>query len=414
MTDLADYTWLASAAGERWLREAADHEGSSLQLAERLRRDLSAQRARLIASQASLRKRGVEKFGRWAAKMFFERVLLEQATDLWIARYKASRYEGAVRVVDLCTGMGGDLMGLAEHHTATGWDRRDEACWLAKYNAELFRHGAGDASKVQVHVGDVGDYASSPNEAWHVDPDRRATGQRRTRPEFFSPRLEQIDLWREFGARGAVKLAPGTQPPATWEAQAEWEWISRDRQCRQLVAWFAAPGASAGQHRATHVTPVDGGGGFRVESFAGDWRLAPPASQQVGAYIFDADAAIHAAGLLGAAAGHWELTTVGVGGGYLTADAPIDSALLANFAVEATLPLRERQLADYCRSRKLGALEIKTRGVDVDPNKFRRRLKLTGDNQAVLLLTRVGPRRIGVFARRVNSPTDLNDGGRAG
>ena len=49
---------------------------------------------------------------------------------------------------------------------------------------------------------------------------------------------------------------------------------------------------------------------------------------------------------------------------------PVDSALLANFAVEATLPLRERQLADYCRTRKLGALEIKTRGVDVDPNNY--------------------------------------------
>ena len=45
-------------------------------------------------------------------------------------------------------------------------------------------------------------------------------------------------------ANAAIKLAPATKLPPDWIARCELEWISRDRECRQLVAWhgnLAAP-----------------------------------------------------------------------------------------------------------------------------------------------------------------------------
>jgi hypothetical protein len=46
-------------------------------------------------------------------------------------------------------------------------------------------------------------------------------------------------------------------------------------------------------------------------------------------------------------------------------------------------------------------VEIKKRGVPVDPNKFWRQLKLRGSKDAVLVLTRIGRREVAIVARRV-------------
>ena len=47
-------------------------------------------------------------------------------------------------------------------------------------------------------------------------------------------------------------------------------------------------------------------------------------------------------------------------------------------------------------------LEIKKRGVDVDPAQFRRKLELRGDAEATLILTRIGAKRVAILADRVS------------
>jgi hypothetical protein len=49
----------------------------------------------------------------------------------------------------------------------------------------------------------------------------------------------------------------------------------------------------------------------------------------------------------------------------------------------------------------VGRVEIKKRGVAVDPDKLRRTLKLRGDNEATLILTRIGKRETAIVAERV-------------
>jgi hypothetical protein len=57
--------------------------------------------------------------------------------------------------------------------------------------------------------------------------------------------------------------------------------------------------------------------------------------------------------------------------------------------VVAQLPFREKQLRAALRARNVGALTIKKRGVDIAPEQLRRRLALTGDEPATIVLTRV-------------------------
>jgi uncharacterized protein (DUF885 family) len=89
--DIADYKWLTGSEAAAYLAElAASAEPLHISI-ERLRRGLSPVKAHLLLEQVELRRRAREKFTS-ADRMFFTRVGLEQATDEWVARYKAARF----------------------------------------------------------------------------------------------------------------------------------------------------------------------------------------------------------------------------------------------------------------------------------------------------------------------------------
>src|SRR5947209_8078448 len=110
---LADYQWLVSDAGRKWVECAAASGDPPLRLDHERRKDLSAERARLVLEQVALRRKGAGKFS-LAGRMFFTSIGLEQATDEWVADYKAKRFAArSMMLADLCCGIGGDLLALA-------------------------------------------------------------------------------------------------------------------------------------------------------------------------------------------------------------------------------------------------------------------------------------------------------------
>ena len=82
---------------------------------------------------------------------------------------------------------------------------------------------------------------------------------------------------------------------------------------------------------------------------------------------------------------------------YLTSDAALTSPFVQSFRVREELPADTRGLAKALRERGIGRLEIKKRGVDVDPAVLRKELKLRGDGSATLIVTRVGAKRLAVL-----------------
>ncbi len=388
VAETADYAWLTGEEAAAYLVRLADDARPELQQLAALRRELSVDRARLLVEQVALRRRAGEKFGDAAAKMFFTRVLLEQATDAWIARYKAQRFAaaGASAIGDFCCGVGGDLLALAECGSATGWDLSDTACLLARTNLR---------GRAAIHCGNVEQCTPESGEAWHLDPDRRAAGRRTSAVDAYSPGPELIERWLRANPCGGVKLAPATDAPASWQAGAELEWITRDRACRQQVAWFGSLATASGRRRAT---VVDRDGGHATLVGAADEVCLP--TDEPGQFIFDPDPSALAAGLLGALAARHGWSSLGVGGAYLTGDARVDEPLASGFVVKDCLPLRPATVASYLAERGVGRVEIKKRGVAVDPEALRRQLKLRGDNSATLVLTRIGRREAAIVAER--------------
>ncbi|MCC7475093.1 MAG: hypothetical protein IT425_06830 [Pirellulales bacterium] len=450
--ELDDAKWLTGNEAGAILSELSGKAAPIHQLTEQLRRRLSPTQTHAVLEQVELRRRAAAKFSQ-PERMFFTRKGLEQATDEWVARYKASRIarvldEAAVepdvvgcptcpppsgakqdftsgrevgaasraarsekvdakletpclarlvgstfplRVVDFCCGIGGDLLALAQimHGSVfvRGVDRDPVASHFASIN-----------SGVPVHSFDVADFDFDRDTAWHLDPDRRPAGPRTTRPDQFEPNLATIESLLARSRHAAVKLAPATTPPAGWAESCELEWISRDHECKQLVAWHGKLACKPGRRRATVLTRA----GTQVRSVVGDANVFVPIASRLQEYLFDVDPAVIAARLTGALSAEHELSALATGPTYLTGNQPITQDLaLACFRVEDVLPLHVKQIAAYLRERSIGRLEIKKRGVEIDPENLRRALKLRGTEETTILVTKITEKAVAVHARRI-------------
>ncbi len=407
-SDVADYVWLTGGEAGALLVELADADAPLHSLVAKLRGRLSFQRTHLLLEQVELRRRAAAKFTH-AARMFFTRLGLEQATDEWVAAYKASRFteqraglslsNAPPAIADLCCGIGGDLSALAQQGPAIGVDHNPIAAHFAAINA-----GA------PVEEIDVADFDLNDFFAWHIDPDRRPTGRRTTSLDFSQPNLAIIEQMLARAPRAAVKLAPATKVPDYWTERCELEWISRDRECRQLVAWHGPLAHTPGMRRATILPAACHSAlssrprvGLAPRTLTGMPNRPIPVVRAVDRYIFDIDAAVLAAHLQGVLVAEHDLSALAAGSTYLTGPRPIDDAALACFEVSDVLPLEVRRLARHIADRAIGQLEIKKRGVEIDPEKLRRELKLRGNNEATLLITNVDGRYAAILAQRVHA-----------
>lgn len=392
-TDTLDlYRWLVSSAAAAWLRELGERHEPLVTATTRLRKTLSAAETHLVLEQVSLRRKAVEKFAR-GGEMFFTPLGYEQATDEIVAGYKAKRFPAGAMLADLCCGVGGDLLSMAARGTTIGVDRDPVKLLLAEANGRVAR--CSDALRCRlsdVESFDVGEVA-----AWHLDPDRRPQGQRTTRVEDHEPNAETIERLISINPHAAIKLAPAAVLPERWSAEAELEWISRGGECRQLVAWFGDLARPAGTVRATRLTPATGA----VDSFCGSPQVRPEIAPQVGRFVYEPDAAVLAAHLEGALAVEHGLTAANAGIAYLTGDVTIQEPLLACFEVQAVMPFQAKRLRALLRSRGIGRLEVKKRGVPYDPAELQRQLRVPGDEAATLIVTRLRDAVTAIVAQRV-------------
>ncbi len=434
--ELADFQWLIGVEAAELAAELTTNAVPLHTAVGRLRDRLSPVRTHLLLELIESRRRAAAKFTA-ADRMFFTPLGLEQATDEWVAAYKAERLADQGPVTDLCCGIGGDLLALAQHSPVIGVDLNPTMAHLAAANAQAVLPPE-ITKNVSFHIGDVESFDLHNVSAWHIDPDRRPTGRRTTSLDWSSPNLATLERMLAAAPNAAIKLAPAAEVPAEWVDRCELEWISRDRECRQLIAWYGGLAQSPGQHRATvlsnatrNLEPIPEPSGT-VPIFPrplgntsrGKMGLSPSPrpfwdrpsaprtitgtpnerliiAPKIDRYVFDPDPAIMAARLKGALAAEHNLSAITAGPTYLTGPQPITDAALACFEVLDVLPLRTRSLSDYLREHNIGRLEIKTRGVEIDPQRLRHDLKLRGEESATLLLTAIGRRQLAIIARRV-------------
>jgi hypothetical protein len=209
-----------------------------------------------------------------------------------------------------------------------------------------------------------------------VDPARRGGRGRIFDPEAYSPPLS----WAVGAARkapfAALKIAPGV-PHEAVPAEAEAEWISDGGDVKEAVLWF---GTEPGTRRATLLP-----GGISVVGRG----LPDPAVRPVGRWLYEPDGAVIRAHLVAEAA-------EAVGGGlidetiaYVTADELRPVPYASAYEITDVLPFGLKSLKALMRKREIGVAVIKKRGSAIEPDDLRRKLKLSGPNSCVIILTRV-------------------------
>lgn len=320
-----------------------------------------------------------------AAHLFADVEGVEQASGTAAAAWKARRFAaaGLERVVDLCCGIGGDLIELRRvlpSADVRGIDSDPVRAWMAGRNAGC-----------DTLVDDV-TTIGIPGSAFHVDPARRieGAGTRLRNVEDYRPGRRFLESLVASGAPGSLKLGPGADlDELPGAARGEVEVLGGPDGLLQAVVWCGPLASGAGLRTATRVD--------RAESFSGrPARL--PVTTRLGSHLLVAEPALERAGLVAARAPD-ALSALPAGDGWATADAPLDDPWFRNFEVLEVLPWRERRLRAALRAAGAGIVHVKIRGRIADANATERALRGDGSNHVWLFGYRHGERSVAVLAR---------------
>lgn len=385
--DYDGYCWLTSDAGRAALAEWSAHADRPELLVPRLRKSFTAQQTHWLVEQLALRRRAVDKFATPNA-LLFTPVGLEQATDEWVAQYKASRFTSDSRVIDLCCGIGGDLRALARRGPAVGVDRDRCCAAIAAYNSGV------STLTIDVSDADVAAYA-----AWHIDPDRRPDGRRTTRVIDHQPGLDVLASLLHRNPHGAIKLAPAAEWPSEWNDEAEFEWISRAGQVRQLIVWFG----NLARHRGQRVATIVDDHGHAQSHVTGSHTSVTNEQSSIGAWLFEPDPAVIAAGLVGALACELRLQQPTPGIAYLTGESYCSHPALTAFAVHDVVPFDLKRLKRCSREQGWNCVEVKKRGVEIDPAQVLRQLRSNTGRSVTLIVLPQGERVVAAICERSES-----------
>ena len=372
--DLGTFERLLSPAGQSLLAEITDRADteSDLALGTRLRKTHDVELVAAAVTQNHLRGKARSKFGDAAAGMYFTHDALEQSTRAIVSDHRAQRLVscGAVAVVDLGCGIGGDLIAFARAGLRVrGVELDPVRASIARANlAALGLAGS-------VSCGDATAVGIADDEVAFADPARRDGKGRIFDPTNCVPPWDFVTAL--LAGHGVAKTMPGIAHRLI-PADVEAEWISVDGSLVEACLWGKA---FANTRRRATLLPS---GATLTEGSAGDSGIGGP-----GGYLYEPDDAVIRAGLVTAVAalvGGW---LVDPRIAYVGSAAQVATPFARAFRVIDEVPFREKQLKAALIARDVGTLTIKKRGVNIVPEALIRRLKLKGTVTATVVMTRV-------------------------
>jgi hypothetical protein len=341
-----------------------------------------------VLSQSRLRARARAKFGDFADRMLFTEAGLEQATRLQVAARHAGRFQaaGVAWVADLGCGIGADALAIAALDIeVTGVERDEVTAAVASFNLAPW-------SNARIEQADVTEYDLSGVDGIYLDPARRNASRRLSNPADWSPSLDfAFELAKRFPT--GIKLGPGIDRDLIPD-EAEAQWISVGREVVEVGLWFGAV-ARPGITRSALLIGENGAAELTAGADSEDAEVG-----SLGEFVYEPDGAVIRARLIGDVVRAVDGRMLHSSIAYFTTDERRETPFATRFRVLETFPFDERLLKKELGARKIGTLEIKKRGMDVDPARLRTKLSLKGDASATLILTRAGSKRVALLAER--------------
>ena len=397
--DAATAEALITAEGAAAIELAlAQPDPDSLAAAATLRRSFPPDLAAAALTQAGFWRSARGKFGALLEQLPGTPLLtpegLQQATRAEVAAHHAARFKtaGANRVFDLGCGIGADAMAFVLAGLAVTAVERDPAtAILARHNGDLARRAVGAAApEVEVIMADLADdpVRLGAGDGVYLDPARRSSAGRTWRPEDFSPPWSQVQSLLRRDGPTAIKLGPGL-PHELIDSEVEAEWVSAGGDAVEVALW-SGTGAAPGRWSALIMPDT------RIVAEPIDLPVSPPLR-----YVYEPLGAVIRSRAIGTLGRQLDASLLDEKLAYLTSDTLTATPAATAFEVIEELPYTEKVLRAWVREHRVGSLEIKQRGIDLDPATLRRRLKPRGPEAATILITRTPAGARTLVVRRI-------------
>ncbi|ETA07410.1 MULTISPECIES: class I SAM-dependent methyltransferase [Gordonia] len=379
---LDDVAFLRSRHGEKALETVS---ALALTPASMLS-DITEVRSRYAPHDAALietvrnRRRAASKL-RDPAELLLTDDGVQQATASVVAAHRAAeiaaRFPASV-VHDMTCSIGAELRELVRVNGITGVIGSD----LDRVRLAMARHNVPDATLL------VAD-ALTPTSTADVllaDPARRSDAGRIFRLDQLTPPL--LELLATYAGRVLiVKCAPGLDHQLLrnrFGFDGEVQVTSLDGGVREACLW-SGPGIETRRRATVLRTRPDG----TVSQFEiTDHEDDDVPTGEAGEWIVDPDGAVVRAGLVKHYAHRFGLWQLDPQIAYLTGDSVPAGA--RGFRVIEQVGVTEKVLRKALAAHGCGPLEILVRGLDVDPDQLRKKLKPKGARPLSVVLTRIG------------------------
>lgn len=352
-----------------------------------LSRRYPRQLARVALEIAILRGEAGRKFP-FADQLYLTREALEQASSYPVSTYRAGRYRGFTRVVDLGCSIGGDTLALTQVAPAIGVDRDPLRLAMAQANLQALDL---EAELIQADLTEslpLSPVGLLPDKiGLFFDPSRRVDHRRVSSVGDYQPPLTLTKQWVAGFPAFGVKISPGVDLDEISAYDAEVEFISLRGELKEAVLWFGS--LKTVQRRATLLP-----GPHTLTPDAPDpvLPLSPPQ-----AYLYEPDPAILRAKLVTTLGEKLNAAQLDPDIAYLTAGERITTPLARVWMVEDWFPFQLKRLRAYLRERNVGRVVVKKRGSPLQPEDLIRDLRLKGENEKVVFLTHLRGRPIVVI-----------------
>jgi hypothetical protein len=302
---------------------------------------------------------------------------IQQATPDPVARFRAAELArlGIPSVHDVTCSVGIEgaaLTGAGINYVGSDIDRIRLS--MARHNVSAGHFFQADALS-----------ETSTAQVILADPARRAGGRRISSPQDLLPPLpDLVDTHREKALM--IKCAPGLD-------FSEWDGgvtvTSLDGGVKEACLYSPQ---LATARRAVLLASTSESAADVIEEYAGDREDLPQAGE-IGEFIIDPDGAVVRAGLVkdyAAREGLWQLDDRIA---YLTG--PQIPAGRSGFRFIEEVPIKK--LKSALSALDCGRVEILVRGVDIDPDLLRKKLKLRGSAEFAVIITRIGTRGVALI-----------------
>jgi len=401
---MGDFRRLLSHTGQEALQAASSlgpKEEDFLRHFTHLARRYPDDLARAALETAILRREAADKFP-CAAKMYFTRTPLEQASSYAVSSYRARRFEGFDGLLDLGCSVGGDTLSLAPLAAVTGIDWDPLRLLMAQANLQAF--GLDDRVsfvRADLTAGLPISRSCLASMGAFFDPGRRIDGRRVYSVSDYRPPLSIVRNWLADCPALGVKISPGVDLDELNEFEAEIEFISYKNELKEAVLWFgplktAVRRATVLPGGYTFVTPPELMNEC-VRSGATPARLLD--LDEPRAYIYEPDPAILRAGLVQPLGLQLNAAQLDPEIAYLTSDRLVETPFGRAWRVETWFPFNLKNLRKELRQRGVGRVVVKKRGSPIQPQDLIHQLRLEKDRQAaqnerVVFLTKLNGRPI--------------------